>query len=495
MTSTALFGLVFGPVLLAAVLSLVADMLSQRSAGRIGAAVLLTAAGATALIGGMPLKPALVYDAFMVGGGYSTVTGVALVLAALALLASDDRVGSVPALVSLSVGGAALAGSSADLVALLVALEISAMCGYALVSAARTRRADEASMKYFVQGAVATGLFVLGLGVLVGGTGGTTFLAAAGRAFGLLGAGQPVLLGAMAVVAALSFKSGVAPFHSWAPDAYENAPAPVSGFLSGAVKLGMITALTIFTSSMVQSGISQDRPFGLIGREMMMVMGALAVLSVLIGSTVALRTTSYTRMLGYAGVAQVGYALIAVASLRPSLALVFATTYAIGTSGAFAAAEVLRRRRPGWDGTIAGMAGLGKEEPLTAAALTMLLMSLAGIPPLVGFWGKLQAFGAALSGASKLVGTEFTGLGLWLALLAVVGILGSVVSLGYYGSVIRALYFDAPLVGAWPATGGRGESVGVARWVVVILAVLALVLGLLPMILGVSTTLNGFLLG
>lgn len=507
MTPAMLFGLVFGPVAFAAVLALTGDMIGTRNAGRVGTSMLLLAAGATSLVGGVPIKPKFVLGAFMVGGGYSTITGAILILAALSLLSASDREGSAPALVALSAGGAALAASSADLVALLIALEIAAMCGYALVSGGRTTRSDEAAMKYFVQGAVATGLFVLGLAVLVGVTAGTANTGAIARAFGLLGAASPALLGTMALVTALTFKAGAAPFHSWAPDAYENAPAPAAGFLAGPVKLGMIVALTVFAAAMFPAGQTQARPLGLLGSELLVALGLLAIVSIVVGSTVALRTSSYRRMLGYAGVAQVGYALVALAAMQPTLVALFATTYAVGTSGAFIAAEVFRRRRPEWDGTIAGLAGLARLEPVTAASLTILLMSLAGIPPLIGFWGKLQAFGAAIGRAAQLMGGDLRGIGVWLGLLAVAGIVGSIVSLGYYGSVIRALYFDSAQTEAveeaeaGEARAGEeeadddAEEPGVARWVVVFLALASIALGVLPFVIGVSTTVRGFLLG
>lgn len=498
MTHQTLFALAFGPALLAAVIGLLGDMLSQRAAGRIAAAVLLSTAGIVSIAAGWGLEAELVHDTFMTGRGYSTVVGVVLLLAGVSLLGSTDRHGSVPGLVALAAGGAALAATSADLVATLVSLEIAAMSGYALVSSARTRRADEASIKYFVQGAVATGLFVLGLAVLVGGIAGVGSIALIVTAIGQLQQSTPALLGVAAVVSALAFKAGAAPFHSWAPDAYENAPAPVAGFLSGAVKLGMIAALAIFAISAFGAGASRTLPLGLVGSDVIGIVGALALLSIVIGSTVALNTASYTRMLGYAGVAQVGYALIAIAALSPDTAILFGTTYAVGTTGAFVAAAAVARIMPEWDGGIAGLAGLGHRAPKLAAAITVLLMSLAGIPPLFGFWGKFRAFAAAIDFAVKVAPAEWGAVpAVWLAVLAAAGIVGSIVSLGYYGAVIRAIYFGEEAAGAVSPEGlaGGTPSSGAPGAVVVALAVAVLVLGIAPVVLGNPTAFAGFLLG
>jgi NADH-quinone oxidoreductase subunit N len=223
----------------------------------------------------------------------------------------------------------------------------------------------------------------------------------------------------------------------------------------------------------------------------MAVLGAIAVLSVVVGSTVALGTASYTRMLGYAGITQVGYALIALAAMGPSAAVAFAVTYAVGSTGAFLAAGWVKQVRPEWDGRIDSMSGLGAEHPFASAALTVILMSLAGIPPLYGFWGKFQAFGAAIGSSASFAEAGARGPALWLASLAVVGIVGSIVSLGYYGAVIRAMYFAEKGVPEAPDSTASGTA-GVT---IVALAVVLLLAGLLPLVLGATSTVSVFLLG
>ncbi len=371
------------------------------------------------------------------------------VLAGVSVLSSASEegagapVGQQSALVALSVVGAGIAAAATDLVTLVIALEIVAACGYALVAASRTRRSAEASMKYFVQGATVTGLLVVGSAVLIGGYAPSGSLLEIAKA---VADGQPVdqavLLGLTLLASSLVFKAGGAPFHSWVPDAYETAPAPAAAVLSGPVKVAMITALSTLMYVVGGVGASQSAPLGAVGTRLFPLVGALAVISILVGSLTALRQRDYTRMLAYAGVAQVGYALIAVASRNHSAAVFFACTYAIGSTGAFLGSKAMRGSDPDWDGSVEGLRGLGRRRPALGLAVTVLMLSLAGIPPLLGFWGKLQAFQSAVAAGLALQEMGQTGLAGLYAVLALAGIVGSIVSVGYYGSVVRAVYAE-----------------------------------------------------
>jgi NADH-quinone oxidoreductase subunit N len=235
------------------------------------------------------------------------------------------------------------------------------------------------------------------------------------------------------------------------------------------------------------------------------VTGALAILSVLVGSVAALRQRSYTRMLGYAGVAQVGYALIALCALhRPTAAAFLIATYAVASTGTFLAAAAVRRVRPEWDGSTAGMAGMARRAPVLSAGLAVLVISLAGIPPLLGFWGKFAVFLSVAGAAGAAFTGGATGVG-WLYVIAgAMGIIGSVVSLGYYGSVLRALYLLPEPIAGQPAAaeaheagapGAPGapsapEGVGTATWAVLIAASIVVVLGVLPVVAGWSAILG-----
>jgi NADH-quinone oxidoreductase subunit N len=219
------------------------------------------------------------------------------------------------------------------------------------------------------------------------------------------------------------------------------------------------------------------------------------VVSVVVGSTVALRTESYRRMLGYAGVAQVGYGLIALAALNPSGALFFMATYAVGTTAAFLGAETFERLDPDWDGTVSGLAGLGRRYPAVAASVTVALLSLAGIPPLLGFWGKFQVFGSVVQASTRFFAQGQDGFGLWLAILATVGVLGAVVSLGYYGAVVRALFIDVSRAPAPEDESAVPRATGARALVtiVIVLAALLVTLGMLPLLTGVAPLVRGFL--
>jgi NADH-quinone oxidoreductase subunit N len=336
-------------------------------------------------------------------------------------------------------------------------------------------------MKYFVQGAIATGLLVLGLAVLVGAYSPDGSYAVLGTVLEKPTPANPALLGVLLVVSALAFKIAASPFSAWAPDAYQSARSEVASALSSAPKLGAIGALALFV--VVAST-------GALARQLLVPLALLSVLSVVVGSVGALRQRSYTRMLGYASVAQTGYALIGVAVLSPTAAVFFAATYALATTGTFMAATAFRRMRPDWDGTIDGLGGLGRTAPRTALGLSLLLVSLAGIPPMLGFWGKLQVFGAAVLAAGRAfsVGGDSAS-GAVYALLAVVGVVGSVISLAYYGSVLRALYFERE---AGEACDPSESESGAAGWAVFGLGVLLLVLGLMPIVFGVATVLRPF---
>jgi NADH-quinone oxidoreductase subunit N len=486
-TPQALFGLVFAPAGLAVIIALVADMSRSSRLAGLGVSALLVASGFVGLVGGAVTKPAVV-GSFISGGHASSLGGAVLLLAGLGVLgAGEGRSGAATLLAAIASVSAALAVSSTDLVSLVICLEAAALCSYALVSEAGTARAQEAAMKYFVQGAVATGLLVLTLAAFIPASAQIGFAGVA-SAGGVL---SPFGLGVMALCAALAFKTGAAPFHSWAPDAYEQARPSSAAVLSGPVKLAMIAALASAITMLRASGASGSEPLGAIGLETMAVLGAIALLSVVIGSTIALDTPSYTRMLGYAGVTQVGYALIALAAMGPSAAVGFAVTYAVASTGAFLAAGWVKRVRPDWDGRIASMSGLAAEHPVVSSALTLILMSLAGIPPLYGFWGKFQAFGAAIGSSAALADAGIRGPAIWLGMLAAAGIVGSIVSLGYYGAVVKAMYF-AEKGGIEHREAGQGDHSAIA---VVIVAAILLLAGLVPLALGATSTMSIFLLG
>jgi NADH-quinone oxidoreductase subunit N len=345
---------------------------------------------------------------------------------------------------------------------------------YALVASAHTPRSGEAAMKYFVQGAVATALFLFGIAVFVG------VFAPSGRYATLLEVlvtPKPfftTLAAAGLVISFLAFKMGAFPFHSWAPDAYETAPVEAAAFLAAGPKLAAIAAAGVFVS-IVSSGQ--------MGPRVLVVTAVLAMLSIIVGSVAALAQRDYRRLLGYAGVAQAGYALIAVALSTPPLAVFFGATYALATAGTFLAAHEFSRIRPDWDGSVAGLAGMGRRAPLLAGSVAVLLIPRAGVPPFLGFWGKLLVFGTGLSYASQTAAASPAIAGVIVVAVAI-GILGSIVSLGYYGSILRSIYFDHSENNLDDAADEAPRGVGTAGATVVALAIAVMALGLIPLVAG-----------
>ncbi len=489
MTTASAFAISFALAAASVVLALILDV-----AGRPRIATLITgagllAAGGVGMYAGWTVPVGVALGGFAAGQGFSAIPGFVFLLAGSAIMFGGDSRGrsvSASALIGLAALGAGLAVASRDLVTLLLAIETTAICGYALVSIARTAESSEAAMKYLIQGAVASAVYVAGLAAtlaFVAPTGGYQDIYVA--LSGALGGSGAATVGALMLLAAMAFKSGVAPFHSWAPDAYQTAPFGSSAFLAGAVKLASVTALVLVVSSFASAGLSPEVPLGTTGSDVLPVIAALAAISIIVGSFTALRQTSYARMLAYAGIAQVGYSLLALAALNATAAILQVTAYAVATTGAYLAIGAFRTVRPDWDGSITGLAGLGRTSKLLGVSLVGIMASLAGIPPFVGFWGKFQSLAAAVFAASAFA-ADYPVVASIYAVLVVVGVVGAVVSLGYYGSVLRSLYFDS-VQGDEPAVPAGGS--GAALFAIAVLA-----MGVAPFIVGVGAALAGLTL-
>ena len=476
--------LMLAPLGVCSVMAFAADAFDHR---RVALSVSILGLSVTAVAGfysGVTVSVADIAGVLRTGGHFSALTGVIAACGALVLLGGWSILvtrpggGTTAGLISLGAAAAAVMAAATDLTTLLLALEISAVISYALVSETKTTRSDEAAMKYFIQGSVATGFFVMGMAVLVG------IFAPSGRfsqlAVAIKGSmlGGPVIVGISLIAAALAFKAGIAPFHTWAPDAYETTTPHNAAFLAAGPKLGAIAALVLFAS--VVEGAQQTK-------TLIPLLIGLSIISVAVGSIGALGQKSYRRMLAYAGIAQAGYALLAVAMLDATSTAFFLATYALASVGVFIAADSFQRANPEWDGSITGLAGMGRRAPSVSASVAVLLVSLAGIPPLLGFWGKFQVFATAIYGSAAALlgaGSREPLLGWLLAIGVAVGLLGSVISLGYYGSVLRVLYMTPapPSDAATEAGQGRLES----AWVLVAIAVAVVALGIAPAIWGYS---------
>jgi NADH-quinone oxidoreductase subunit N len=452
------------------ILGLVADVSHRRAFGIVAIAIGLFSASAVCVYTALTTSVNPAFGGLLLGGGgFAGLASVIYALSGLSVLSGWGRVttsekgGTVVAITALSAIAIQVLASSFDLLTAVLALEIVALAGYALVSATGSRRSDEAAIRYFVQGSTAAGFTVLGLAVLYGMYGHT--------AYALLnssvdGGSQPALFAMVLLLAAFAFKLGAVPFHTWAPDVYETTDPATAGFLASAPKIGAFAALLV----LFPGAVFIETAFP--GARLALVV--IATASIVIGNLGALRQSSFGRMLGYSGIAQVGYGLIGVAAGVSAITAVavFGVTYAIGAASAFFAAEAIRSRRPSWDGSIVGLEGLAGESPLLAAALTASVLSLTGIPLFIGFWGKLLVFISAVSGG--------------LTWLAVVGVVGSVVSFGYYGNVIRTAYSGLPEK-AEPAAGDERSHHGrMSLAAAVIAALLVVVGGTGPVIAGVD---------
>jgi NADH-quinone oxidoreductase subunit N len=367
-----------------------------------------------------------------------------------------------------STGGAMGLSAAGDLVSALVTLETLSLGVYAMVGLRRTPRALEAALKYFLLGSFATALLLFGGALLYGATGHTDFHGL-GQVLATLPASssvvrQPglVLLGVVLLLSGLAFKVAAVPFHMWAPDAYEGAPTPTTTFMAFGVKsaafaLLLRVLLVAFSSPGLASWGSGWPPW----------LAVLAVLTMTFANLVAGRQESVKRMLAYSSIAQAGYALLGVvaahrSSAAPASVLFFLLAYAVSTAGAFGAL-VLAGSRGKEAASYDDLAGLGRRHPAIGLALSVCLLSLAGVPPTVGFLGKLGIFRAAIDAE--------------LYLLALIGLANAVVGAYYYLRVVVFLFMREPLPGAPVASPMRSLEVATA----VLAATLSvLLLGVLP---------------
>ncbi|MDH4139450.1 MAG: NADH-quinone oxidoreductase subunit N [Coriobacteriia bacterium] len=415
-----------------AVLGLIADAFHGR---RLAVSIVilgLAAGGALGIWVAVNEDPRSVADILAAGGGTSAVGGAVMLIGAVAVFGgwtwfTRSSMGAGAAvLISIVCATSATLAASLDLLLVIICLEALALSGYALTAQARNGRSAEASVKYVIQGSVATGLLVLGFAILFGVYGSKTDLLEIGIAIGS-GPVEPALAAMGLIVSAFAYKLGAFPFHSWAPDVFETAPPPSAGAMASIPKIAAVSA-AVFVFG-VAFGVGDTGSLSTLWL-------VLAAGSILFGNLVALKQTSYGRMLGYSGIAQVGYVLVGLAAPQAtwtmSAMLVLVVAYGMAVACAFLGAEAVRQIRPEWDGSIDGMAGIGRSQPVLGVGIAIAMFSLTGMPLTAGFWGKFGVFGAALVDEWQ-----------WLVAIGVLGILASVVSFGYYGRVLRALYFDA----------------------------------------------------
>ncbi len=319
-----------------------------------------------------------------------------------------------------------------DLLIVILGLELLSICIFILVGFhRRIAVSNEASLKYFLMGAFATGFILYGTALFYGATGSTNF-AAFSRYFATADATNPLLtIAFVLMISGFGFKLAVAPFHGWAPDVYQGAPSPVAGWLSVAPKAATLIALIRIFASMTP--VIQQASW-------MKMVAALSILSMIIGNAVAIAQRDLKRMLAYSGIAHVGYMLIAMLSLRDeSVAAIsiYVITYALMNIGAFGVVSMLAKNQNDPQ-TLDDIAGLGFRRPFYGLALTICMFSLSGLPPTAGFIAKFYIFKTAVDSGHMTV--------------ALIGILMSIVSVYYYLRVVYFLYMKEGVSGA-----GSGE--------------------------------------
>lgn len=354
---------------------------------------------------------------------------IIFIAAAIAILMSDRFLGGeelgrpeYPVLIVLAAFGMSLMVSATDLISLYMGVETQSLALYILATFNRdSRRSTEAGLKYFVLGALSSCLLLYGASLIYGFTGATSFEAIA-RVAETSDSNVGLVVGIVFLVSGLAFKVSAAPFHMWTPDVYEGAPTPVTAFFAAAPK---VAAMALFARTMVTSfpGVIEDwQP----------VIALIALASMAVGAFSAIVQTNIKRLMAYSSIGHMGYALIGLAAGTASgisAILIYMSIYVVMTIGAFACILTMRRRG-GMTENISDLSGLSRTNMPLALVLTVLLFSLAGVPPTAGFFGKWYVFLAAVE--SDLI---------WLA---VAGVIASAISAYYYLRIIWFMWFDEP---------------------------------------------------
>lgn len=352
-----------------------------------------------------------------------------------------------PVLILFAAVGMGLMVSATDMLTLYVGLELNSLSAYVLASFMRQDgRSAEAGLKYFVLGALASGILLYGVSLLYGFTGATSY---AGIATAMAdGVSKGELFGMVFVFTGLAFKISAVPFHMWTPDVYEGAPTPVTAFFASAPKVAAM-AMTVRVATVAMGSALHDW-------QQIVIFTALA--SILFGAVAAIGQTNIKRLLAYSSINNVGFALIGLAAGNAegvAAVLSYLAIYTVMTIGSFVCVLQMRDADGNPVEDIASLAGLSQSRRGLAAAFAIFMFSLAGIPPLMGFWGKFLVFDAAM-------GAGLTG-------LAVFGIAASVIGAYYYLKIIKTIYFDAPAAPYAPAASRvEGAMIAVCATLLVI---------------------------
>ena len=383
------------------------------------------------LVWQMPDQRQYYLNGFLVHDSFASYVKVVVLLGSgLALFMADAYARrhsiarpELAVLIMLAALGMMLMISAHDLLSLYMALELQALALYVLAAFQRDRLASsEAGLKYFVLGALSSGLMLYGMSLLYGSFGSTDYLVLASSLSQGGALPMPVLFGLVFVCAAMAFKVSAVPFHMWAPDVYQGAPTPVTAYFAAAPK---VAAMAVFARLLLE-------PLMGAFNDWQQIIIFLSLASMILGGFAAITQTNIKRLMAYSSIAHVGYGLVGLAAgTAEGLQglLVYLAIYFLNTLGTFAVILCLRHNGTAVE-NLSDLKGLSKTRPLLALALTINMFSLAGVPPLAGFFGKFYVFMAAAE--AQLI---------WLAL---VGLLMSAVACYYYIRIVKLVYFDEP---------------------------------------------------
>ncbi|MBA3448365.1 MAG: NADH-quinone oxidoreductase subunit NuoN [Pseudaminobacter sp.] len=343
-------------------------------------------------------------------------------------------------LIMLATLGMMLMISANDMIALYLGFELQSLALYVVAAINRdSLRSTEAGLKYFVLGALSSGMMLYGISLIYGYTGNTDFDAIAAA---LTGAERQLglIFGLVFLMAGLAFKISAVPFHMWTPDVYEGAPTPVTAFFAAAPKMAAMALLVRVTVG----------AFEPVAGDWQQIIVFIAIASMALGSFAAIGQTNIKRLMAYSSIGNVGFALVGLAAnteMGVRGVVIYMLIYLMMTLGTFAFILAMRRK----DGNveqIGDLAGLSATNPVMATILTILMFSLAGIPPLAGFWAKWYVFLAAINAE--------------LYPLAIIGVLTSVVGAYYYLRIIKIMWFDESVGGFLPMAGELRLVLGVS---------------------------------
>jgi NADH-quinone oxidoreductase subunit N len=332
-----------------------------------------------------------------------------------------------PILMLFAVLGMMMMISANDLIALYLGLELQSLSLYVIAAIRRDSLSTEAGLKYFVLGALSSGMLLYGASLIYGFAGTTNFETLADVFAELTAAGHGpsfgLIVGLVFLLAGLAFKISAVPFHMWTPDVYEGAPTPIAAFFATAPKVAAIALL-----ARVMMG-----PFNEFVTQWQQIVVVISIASMLLGAFAAIYQTNIKRLMAYSSIGHVGYALVGLAAgteagLRGLI--VYMAIYVIMNLGTWGCILCMRQKQVMVEG-IEDLKGLSKSHPMMALALGIFMFSMAGIPPLAGFFGKLYVFLAAIEAG--------------LYALAVIGVLSSVVGAFYYLRIVKLMYFDEPV--------------------------------------------------